>query len=192
MYQTLRVEREELECYFRRTRNFKFEPPDIVELRENFQGMNNFIFSDAYSNLVMYIIVDWHQYSISGDRRAFDCLLVACMSMCLILKAALNQNVTSRLHKTIDLIFGIRDDLGDTNAIVFLVYLSRKVNQTLLSSVIDYLCELSMIPKEVFEDLSEIESNMNEKALYCRDLALVNLLNRPQDVVEDREERTMD
>ncbi|KII68620.1 E3 ubiquitin-protein ligase UBR1 [Thelohanellus kitauei] len=184
MYDNLRIDREESECYFERTSNFKFELPDIVELRDNFKGMNNFIFSDAFSDLIMYVIVEWYKYSRYNIQTAVDCLLVVCMSLCLLLKISLCQSVTSRLQKTIDLIFGIREDLGETNVIVFLVYLARRIDHKLLTSVIDYLCELSQVPKEYFEE--ETEPIMNKKACNYRDVAVANLVNRPQDLVKRR------
>ncbi|KII66686.1 hypothetical protein RF11_12715 [Thelohanellus kitauei] len=145
-------------------KNCTFQLPEILELRKNFEGMNNFLFSNAFSDLLMSVLIEWYQDSIPKFSRVMDNLLITAMSLCLMFKVSLTHNFNFGLQKTIDLIFGIREDLCDLNVITFLVNLKVKLNHAVFTSVIDYLVKLSQIPPEYFIDLSQNLSDFEKES----------------------------
>ncbi|KII71224.1 hypothetical protein RF11_11741 [Thelohanellus kitauei] len=154
------------------TKTSQFHLPEIPELNENFKGMNNFMFSKAYSDWLMRELGQWYVKSISNLGSVVDNLLIISMSLCLMLKVALTHNVSDGLKKTMVLIFGIRQDLGNLNVMIFLLYLKSKVNNALFSSVLDYLIMLSEIPPDFIREASSNPCDMKMKAKECQDLVL--------------------
>ncbi|KII60653.1 hypothetical protein RF11_10517 [Thelohanellus kitauei] len=159
----------------------KFEILDIPELRHHFKGINNFLFSKACSDLLVSVLVEWHQDSVPKFARVVNNLIITCMSLCLMLKVSLTHNIKPAIQKTIDLIFGVREDLGDLNIMLFLVSMKGKVNHAVLSSVVDYLMELSQIQPDVFSGLSENPSDMKMITKKCQELALKNFQSNLQE-----------
>ncbi|KII70699.1 hypothetical protein RF11_09033 [Thelohanellus kitauei] len=37
----------------------KFQPPDLLQLRDGFEGMNNFLYPNAFFDLIIHVLVDW-------------------------------------------------------------------------------------------------------------------------------------
>ncbi|KII72155.1 E3 ubiquitin-protein ligase UBR1 [Thelohanellus kitauei] len=155
-----------------RNKKCKFQLPEVPELRNDFKGMNNFMFSKAYSDLLARVLVDWYGDSVSKSARIMDNLLVSSMSLCLMLKVSITHKISHGLQKTIELIFGIRKDLGDTSIMIFLWHLKNKVNHEVFSSVVDYLIKLCKIHPHILGDPAENPSHMKIKANQCHDLML--------------------
>ncbi|KII71326.1 hypothetical protein RF11_08602 [Thelohanellus kitauei] len=150
----------------------KFQLPEIPELRDSFKGMNNFMFSNAYSNLLMTVLVRRYRNIFANFTNIVDNLVITSMSLCLMLKVSIAHNIPHELQKTIDLLFGIRDDLGGLNVMIFLVQWKHKVNNAIFISVVDYMIELSRIQSSFFSDLSDKTYHMTLKAKVCQELAL--------------------
>ncbi|KII65635.1 hypothetical protein RF11_14263 [Thelohanellus kitauei] len=153
-------------------KNCKFQLPEVPELRNDFKGMNNFMFSKAYSDLLVRVLADWYGDSVSHSARIIENLLLTSMSLCLMLKVSITHNISHGLQKSIELIFGVRKDLGDISILVLLVHLKSKVDNAIFSSVVDYLMELSKIHPDILGELAGNPSHMKMKAKQCHDLAL--------------------
>ncbi|KII72153.1 E3 ubiquitin-protein ligase UBR1 [Thelohanellus kitauei] len=174
--------------YLYNTNRCKFQLPDIVKLRELFEGINNFLYSEAFSDLNMHILGEWYKNLGPSATGAADNLLLASMSLCFMLKASLYQRIDSRFQKTTELIFGIRKDLGDKNVMTLLVFLKNKLVHDIFGSIVNHLMELSQIPKNYFDDLGEKPSDMINKSKDCKDLALKNLQAKYQEISRNNED----
>ncbi|KII63192.1 hypothetical protein RF11_07873 [Thelohanellus kitauei] len=161
---------------------WKFQLPDLVEMRENFEGMNNFLFSDAFSDLILHILVKWYANLGTSDTGIIYNLILVSMTLCFILKVSLNQTIDSRFHKAVDFIFGIRKDLGENNVMTILALFKKRLVDDVFGSVVDYLMELSKIPTDYFTDLSETPADMMEKPRVSRDLGFKMLGNKYQEI----------
>ncbi|KII67081.1 E3 ubiquitin-protein ligase ubr-1 [Thelohanellus kitauei] len=167
-----------------KTNEWKFELPDYSDLREQFQGMNNFLFSDVLFHLFIHILVDVHNNFENKEYKIeeMDCILFVSMILCLILKTSLNQYNYSRFQKTTELLYGIRQDLDNKNVLTLLVFIKKKINHAIFGSIVDYLIDLSEISPNYFSDLPENFSNLMNISRECRDLALKNLQNKYNDM----------
>ncbi|KII72868.1 hypothetical protein RF11_07443 [Thelohanellus kitauei] len=153
----------------------KFQQPDIVKLRDLFERIYYFLYSDAFYDLIKRILVEWYAYLGPNETGAMDNIILVSISLAIMLKASLCQNIDSRFYKTIDFIFGIREDLGDKNVMTLLAFLKKKIHNEIFSSIVDHLMELSQFPENYFDDLSDNPSDMINKSKDCRDLAFENL-----------------
>ncbi|KII63744.1 hypothetical protein RF11_08131 [Thelohanellus kitauei] len=154
--------------------------------------MNNFLFSDALSDLIIHILVDCYSNFGSNETGEVGNILLVSMILCLMLKMSLSQNSESRLDKTIDLIFGIREDFGHNNVMTLLVMLKNKIANDILGSIVDYLIDLSKIPLDYFTDLSENPSDMITKSKKCLDIVSKNLQNKYQKIVKNNKKKLSD
>ncbi|KII72158.1 hypothetical protein RF11_10251 [Thelohanellus kitauei] len=66
------------------TNKIRFQLPEIHELRNDFKGMNDFMFSKAYSDLLYRVLTDLYGNSVPNCARFVDNILVCSSSLCLM------------------------------------------------------------------------------------------------------------
>ncbi|KII62947.1 E3 ubiquitin-protein ligase ubr-1 [Thelohanellus kitauei] len=173
--------------YLYNIKEWRFQLPRIVKLKECFKGINSFLFSKAFSDLIMRILVEWYSNLGPNETGAVENLLLVSMIICFMLKESLNQNIDSNFQKVADLIFGIREDLGDKNVMTLFAFFKNKNLHEIFDSIFDHLSELAQFPKNYFDDLSDNPSDMINKSKDCRDLVLKNLRCKYQEILSRSE-----
>ncbi|KII64460.1 hypothetical protein RF11_03866 [Thelohanellus kitauei] len=149
----------------------KFMLPKIPELREAFIRMNDFMFSNAFCELFLSVLVEWHRPLVPNGSRASDNLVITSMTICLMLKVSLDHKIYTGLKKTIDFVFDVQKKLGDINILIFLVQAGQKEKHACFSSVIDYLVQLSRIRPESISSLPTSPSDWKKRSHECRNQA---------------------
>ncbi|KII63969.1 hypothetical protein RF11_14976 [Thelohanellus kitauei] len=174
--------------YFYKTHGLKFRLPDVVQTERTFEGMNNFLFSEAFSSLMMSILVEWKGVDSRYQKtEMIHNLLLISMILCLMMKIPVNKNNYITCHKAVDFIFGIRKDLGNINVITLLALLKNRVNNDLYDSILEYLMEISQVPQDFFSGISQNFSDMINLSKQCLDLALENFQNKSQEIFKSKE-----
>ncbi|KII66614.1 hypothetical protein RF11_04262 [Thelohanellus kitauei] len=175
-----------------RTRMCKFQFLDFVELRESFEGLNDFLYSDAFSDLIVHVVITWYTSYKSNKEVVLENLIVVSMMLCLMFKVPLNENTHSKFHKAVDLIFGIRKYLEGNNVMTILAFLNKKIDDDIFGSVIDHLLELSLIPADYFCDLSEDPTYMKKKSKGSLYLAWQNLQKKYKEILRNKKNSQSD
>ncbi|KII68276.1 hypothetical protein RF11_06716 [Thelohanellus kitauei] len=154
----------------------KFELPDLVELRKNFLGMNNFVFSKEFSELIIYVVVkrygDIDKPSSKG--RVYGDLVIVVM--------ILYQSLYSKYQQTLDFIFDNRQNLGNQNIMDIIVSVRSKMLDSYFNSVVDYLVELSLVERAYSDDLSQTEL---EKRISDHHILMQKYVENVDKIVKD-------
>ncbi|KII63972.1 hypothetical protein RF11_14979 [Thelohanellus kitauei] len=114
------------------------------------------------------------------------------MSLSLMLKTSLNQNVKERFQKIVFLIFGISYDLGNSNVMTVLAVLKKKLDHDIFGSIVEYMMELTGIPNDYFSDVTDNQTDMVNIAKHSLDTVVQDLQRNYKRVVKNKEHPSLD
>ncbi|KII74813.1 hypothetical protein RF11_04916 [Thelohanellus kitauei] len=122
-----------------------FVLPDIVELRDQFKGMDDFLFSQTFFDFIMESFVKWYKNSELWKKDSPDLFLFILLVVCLILRVSESRRISdSQRERMVDFL-GPHPRLE--NRSLFDIIKNERPNSAnpLVASMIDRFINLSKI-----------------------------------------------
>ncbi|KII69694.1 hypothetical protein RF11_07291 [Thelohanellus kitauei] len=132
-------------CAAYENKKCKFELPEIVELRDEFTGLNDFIFSHAFSALMMDTFFKWYKKAMKNANNPPDLPMPVLMCLCLILKVSKNPDINWQYRKELHYLFGRQTELKRRSIFEVIIAQRPKIRNPIINSIVDYFIELSEI-----------------------------------------------
>ncbi|KII61995.1 hypothetical protein RF11_14153 [Thelohanellus kitauei] len=121
--------------------------PDVTDLREDFKGLNNFLFSETFFVFVMECFVRWYGKPELWKRDSLDLLLLILLILCLILRVSKYRDVCESDRERMFDFFGPHTKL-ENRSLLDIMMSERPNNQNpLVASMIDRFVSLSHLAK---------------------------------------------
>ncbi|KII74704.1 hypothetical protein RF11_03923 [Thelohanellus kitauei] len=122
---------------------YTFRLPPIIDLRPDFQRLNDFLFSYTYADMLLHTFFQWYTRPDSSFDNSEYLIIVIVMSLCLILKTSYESNIYDKYHRVINYLFGHHRQFGNRSILGLIHAETMCLRTPILDSMIDYLMELS-------------------------------------------------
>ncbi|KII60843.1 E3 ubiquitin-protein ligase ubr-1 [Thelohanellus kitauei] len=169
-----------------RNKKCRFELPEIVDLVDSFKGLNDFLFSYSFFDLLLKVLTNWGANGSHFQRHSPNVIALVLMCLSLILKLSKNTDMYSQYTQIIDFIHGKHPKLENRTILEFLVDKRTSTDEPVINAVIEYFIQLSNT--QTIDVETNPENDAKKRARECRELLLKSLQARCNKFTEKNDE----